>query len=75
MEVGVWAFIGQVVSTPAWKTAHQEKLLKPTLEYQDTLLIITGLALIFIVYILKENSFITETSLITLCFHNRDLLF
>lgn len=55
MEASVGAFMGQVR-----KTAHQEKLLKSTLKYQEfkyRLFIIMGFALIFIVHILKENSF------------------
>lgn len=78
MEASVGAFMGQVVSTTPGKTAHQDKLLKSTLKYQEFKyhqFIVMGFALIFIVLILKENSFITRTSLITLHFQNRDLLF
>lgn len=73
MEASVGAFMGQVR-----KTAHQEKLLKSTLKYQEfkyQLFIIMGFALIFNVRILKENSFITGISLIILNFQNKDLLF
>lgn len=72
-----WAFLGQVASTIAWKTAHQGKLLKSSLEYQGSSLIFKGLALTsmcilwmklvsqlwFFYYCFSEQEFGTRSSL------------